>query len=239
MKRSILEFKKLHKKLELSHHPFNRSYNYLKWAFKQVNFEEKSVLDIGGGNGIYSYYAKFKGANECINLEPFEAGSGNVNIIEKNVHPRLNISFVNETFQKFSSKQKFDIIILHDSINHLDEEAFSKIHFDEKSKIIYQELIDKVFELLSKDGIIIITDCSRYNFWNLLGLKSPFAPSIEWNLHQSPLLIKDMFLSKGISSYHIRWSPFKRFGAIGRFLSLLGFIPSYFMQSHFNLIIRR
>ena len=35
----------------------------------------------------------------------------------------------------------------------------------------------------------------------------------------------------------LRWSPFKRFGVFGRLLSKIGMVPSYFMQSHFNLVL--
>ena len=95
------------------------------------------------------------------------------------------------------------------------------------------------FTILSfAKGKILITDCSRRNFWGDFGIKSPFAPSIEWNLHQPPSLVKSLFDNDKFS-FVLRWSPFKRFGWMGRLISFLGIIPSYFMQSHFNLLINR
>ena len=231
-------FQQIHQDLKLSHHPFKRSYNYLKWAFKGIDFKDKSVLDIGGGNGIYSYYAKFKGANACINLEPFEAGSKNVKIDSKEIPDSLKITLINQTIQEFITDKKFDIIILHDSINHLDEPIFSEIHKNQSSFDQYCKLIKKITDLLNEGGTIIVTDCSRYNFWGLLGLKSPFAPSIDWNLHQSPHLIKKLFERDGFENFNIRWSPFKRFGLFGRALSNFGFLFAFFIQSHFNMIIK-
>ena len=152
MKNSLNQSRQFHDKLQLSHHPFNWSYNYLKWAFNDLDFNDKTVLDIGGGNGIYSYYAKYKGAKFCMNLEPFEAGSKNIQILD------------------------------NDNDQYL---------------------------------------------------------SIDWHLHQAPNLIIKMFKEEGMNDLKLRWSPFKRFGSIGRFLSLLGFLPSFFMQSHFNLIIKK
>lgn len=239
MEYSLKQFSQLHKKLQLSHHPFNRSYNYLKWAFKGIDFSDKTVLDIGGGNGIYSYYAKYKGAKFCINLEPFEAGSKNIQILNNKDDLGLSIEINNQTFQDFNYKKKFDIIILHDSINHLDEEVFCNIHNDNKSYESYCKLINKMYGMLASEGTIIVTDCSRYNFWGILGLKSPFAPSIDWHLHQSPNLIIKMFKAEGMRNFKLRWSPFKRFGILGRLLSYFGFLPSFFMQSHFNLIIEK
>ena len=239
MKNSLNQFRQFHDKLQLSHHPFNRSYNYLKWAFNDLDFNDKTVLDIGGGNGIYSYYAKYKGDKFCMNLEPFEAGSKNIQILDNDNDQYLSIEINNQTFQDFSHEDKFDIIISHDSTNHLDEEVFCKIHSDKESYESYTKPINKICEMLAYVGSIIVTDCSSKNFWGILGLKSPFAPSIDWHLHQAPNLIKKMFQAEGMKDYKLRLSPFKRFGVVGRILSYLGFLPSFFMQSHFNLIIEK
>ncbi len=236
---SLYKFKKIHKDLKLSHHPFNRSFNYLKWAFKGIDFSNKKVLDIGGGNGIYSYYAKYMGAKSCVNLEPLEAGSANVKIKQKKIDDHFQIQIINQTFQNFRTTEKFDIIILHDSINHLDEDIFCEIHKDNNAKLVYMILINKMCGLLSEEGEFVITDCSRYNFWGIIGLKSPFAPSIDWHLHQSPYLIAKLFEAQGLRNKNLRWSPFKRFGSFGRYLTIFGFLPAFFMQSHFNLIIKR
>lgn len=197
------------------------------------------MLDIGGGNGIYSYYAKLMDAKDCINLEPFEAGSKNVKTNPKIIPDSLKITSINQTIQEFFTEKKFDIIILHDSINHLDEPVFSEIHKSESSFDQYCKLIKKIADLLNDGGTIVVTDCSRYNFWGNLGLKNPFAPSIEWNLHQSPILIKKLFMKQGFRKFNLRWSPFKRFALFGKILSFFGFVPAFFMQSHFNLIIRK
>jgi len=234
----LVEFKQVHEDLKLSHHPFKRSFNYLKWAFKGIDFKNKTVLDIGGGNGIYSYYSRFMGAKKAINLEPFEAGSKNVKINTKEISDKLRIHLINQTIQEFDTSEKFDVIILHDSINHLDEPIFSKIHNSKKDFDKYSTLIEKISMLLNNGGTVVVSDCTRYNFWGMLGLKSPFAPSIEWNLHQSPYLIKKLFEMQGFEKFIIRWSPFKRFGLIGRVLTNFGFFPSFFMQSHFNIKIQ-
>lgn len=230
----IKKLKDTFNKLKLSHHSFNRIYRYLEWCFSEVDFIDKNVLDIGGGNGIYSYFSKFKGAKTVINLEPFESGS---TYFENNLKTDLQIETINKTLQEFSTIEKFDIIILHDSFNHLDEEAYTKIHNDKESYLKYKGLVNQIVELARKDTYIIITDCAKRNFWGDLGLKNPFAPSIDWELHQSPKLIESLFSDIEIQS-KLRWSPFKRFSGVGYFISNLGSVPSYFLQSHFNLKIK-
>ena len=231
-------FKKIYNDLKLSHHPFKRMFLYLKWCFKSIDFKNQNVLDIGGGNGIFSYYAKYNGAKEVINLEPFSDGSTFFDFSNQKINSQLEIHVKKITLQEFKTNEKFGIIILHDSINHLDESLFENIHKSEKDYEDYKKIINKIISLLSPKGKILITDCSRRNFWGDIGIKSPFAPSIEWNLHQPPSLLKSFFHNDKFS-FDLRWSPFKRFGRMGRFISFLGIVPSYFMQSHFNLLINR
>tara|TARA_B100001059_G_scaffold102681_1_gene102424 strand:+ start:4929 stop:5654 length:726 start_codon:yes stop_codon:yes gene_type:complete len=231
-------FQKIYNDQKLSHHPFKRMFKYLNWCFKNIDFNDQNVLDIGGGNGIFSYYSKFKGAKEVVNLEPFSDGSTFFDFSNQKINSQLEIHVKKITLQEFKTNEKFGIIILHDSINHLDESLFENIHKSEKDYKDYQKIIDKIISLLSPNGQILVTDCSRRNFWGDLGLKSPFAPSIEWNLHQSPKLIQSFFKNDKFS-FILRWSPFKRLGSLGKIISFLGVIPSYFMQSHFNLLINK
>ena len=88
------EFEVLHEILRLSHHNFKRSYDYLKWCFKDVDFKNKTVLDIGGGNGIYSFYARSQGASSALNLEPFGAGSKDSDSHKHEISNSLSIEIV-------------------------------------------------------------------------------------------------------------------------------------------------
>lgn len=230
------KFKSLYLRMNLSHHPFNRMNKYLDWCFKEVVFKKKNVLDIGGGNGIFSFYAKYKGARKVVNLEPFADGSTLFEFEGNEIEQELKIFLKNRTLQEYNTNDKFDLIILHDSINHLNETIFQEIHKSEKDFKEYKHLINKIISLLNPGGKIIITDCSRRNFWGDLGMKSPFAPAIEWHLHQQPFMIKRLFNDHQFK-FQLRWSPFKRIGHFGYLISFFGYFPSYFMQSHFNLIL--
>jgi len=48
---------------------------HLNNLFENIDFKDKSFLDIGGGNGRYCFYALYKGAKEAMCIEPEEDGS--------------------------------------------------------------------------------------------------------------------------------------------------------------------
>ena len=38
--------------------------------FKGIDFKGKSLIDIGGGSGLFGYYAALKGASKVVIMEP-------------------------------------------------------------------------------------------------------------------------------------------------------------------------
>ncbi len=50
---------------------------YLDWLFKGTSLDNALVYDIGGGNGLISFYAAERGAKAAICVEPLGDGSRN------------------------------------------------------------------------------------------------------------------------------------------------------------------
>ena len=217
-------------KYQLSHHSNNIIYNYLKWLTKDIDFRNKNVLDVGGGSGLISYFSHVNGANKVVNLEPFASGSR-----EHKNNDSDYVEFKDISFQKFQTNDYFDIIFFHDSINHLEENKFKDAHTNEQNFDYYVKLISKINRISSKGSDVIVTDCSRLNFFQLLGIRSPFAPSIGWKYHQSTRIVKKIFMKAGLDFVNLRWSPLKRLGKLGYLISLVGSPMAYFFQSHFVL----
>lgn len=212
---------------------------FVDTLFKGIDFEDKMFLDIGGGWGLFSFYASCRGAREALCLEP-EAEGSTAGVIETfhKVNKLLecdNVELEPVTFQAYEpGDSSFDIIILYNSINHFDETACMNLLKDDASQAAYKEIFLKLYSLLNTGGKLIICDCSRYNFFNLLKLRNPILPTIEWHKHQSPKVWARLLGDVGFVNRKIRWSSFNTLRHWGRFLTG-NKLMAYFLHSHFCL----
>lgn len=215
---------------------------HFNFLFSEIDFSNKNVLDIGGGIGIHSFYAACRGAKKVICLEPESAGSSK-GIKEKfsSINSELglnNVYFVPETFWKYEPSDIFDVVISHNSINHLNEDACIKLKENKAAQKEYKKYFRKLFYMTSPSSKLIICDCSNKNFFKFIGFKNPFAPSIEWQKHQSPELWASLLKECGFRKEKIRWTSFNRLGRWGNLILGNKFF-SYFLSSHFCLWMER
>jgi hypothetical protein len=207
--------------------------------FRGIDIKDKSVLDIGGGNGLFSFYAASMGAKRVICLEPEDEGS-TTGMADNFQKLRIllgcnNVELKKETFQDYNSDgQRFEIILLHNSVNHLDEKACINLLGQAESRIIYQGIFSKIYSLSNKGAKLIVCDCSRYNFFSLIKTRNPFAPMIEWHKHQSPKVWSGMLSEIGFTNPQIRWSSFYTLRNLGKILTS-NKLMAYFLTSHFCL----
>jgi len=215
----------------------------MKKLFKEIDFKNKNVLDIGGGIGLASFFAAANGANKVTCLEPEFAGSHNkmqlgFYRIQKQLK-FLNVYLETIPFQDYQHTRKYDIVISINSINHLDERSCKFIHIDYAAKKIYIDLFIKLYRMMNKGGIVIISDCSRYNFWDLMKMKNPIiGDKINWKIHQSPETWALLAKEAGFKKKKISWQSFNRLGYTGD-LFLGNKLCSFFLLSHFNLYLQK
>ena len=215
---------------------------HLNSIFSGIDFNNKNFLDIGGGIGLHSFYAASTGARKVLCLEPETDGSG-IGVNEKFnfINEALNYNNVelkNSTFQSYFFQDKYDIISLHDSINHLDEQSCINLLADERSYENYQEIFRKIYDVANKNAILIICDCTNSNFFGKLRLTNPFSPAIEWNKHQSPETWASLLKEVGFTDPKIKWSSFNRLGKFGNFF-LGNKFAAFFLKSHFCMIMKK
>lgn len=125
---------------EQLHKSTQRLKTYLDAVFQGIDFKDTKVLDIGGGSGLFTFYAACKGAREVICLKP-EADGSTAGVSERfeRVRAKLNLSNAKlraVMFQEFESQGKFDIILLHNSVNHLDEAACNHLLEDLETRAL-------------------------------------------------------------------------------------------------------
>ena len=142
---------------------------HMDTLFAGIDLKNKKVLDIGGGAGLYSFYAAFRGAKKVVCLEPEADGSkSGVNEKFHKIKQHLeciNVELLPIPLQALESEEEtFDVILLHNSINHLDEAACINLLWESESRSIYQYIASKIYSVSNNGAILIICDCSRYNF---------------------------------------------------------------------------
>ena len=110
---------------------------FLHFFFGNLDLKGKQILDIGGGSGLLTFFAAAGGAN-VICLEPEGDGSSRgmhdrFRNVEQILRPlKGSAELIPMTFQQYNNNQEsFDLLVLGNSINHIDEEDCVKAHFDQ------------------------------------------------------------------------------------------------------------
>lgn len=185
-------------------------------VFKRVgDLAGKTMLEIGGGEGFFSLWALAHGVNRVTILEPEMDGSRPGIGRRLKEHAReLNLSDLKMEFQPVSfqdcraNAEAFDVILSHSSINHLNEGACAQLDRSYSARMTYLRIFEKAHDFLRSEGHFVISDAGRLNFWGLLGLKSAFAPTIDWKKHQEPGLWQGLLEKAGFEFVALDWHRF-------------------------------
>ena len=115
-----------------------REYNITKFLSK-----EKKALDIGSNCGFFSIFiSKYVKHISGVEINPYLTKIANET---KDFLEIENIHFINSSFEEFKIDKKFDIIfsLANDST------------IDDNTKFNFEEYIEKINNLLNKDGLVI------------------------------------------------------------------------------------
>lgn len=193
--------------------------------FRHVGgLKSKSMLEVGGGEGLFSLWALANGVEKVILLEP-EADGVTEGVGKRFINHKKALSIKNEqlmffplTLQEYEGERKtFDLVLSYNSINHLDEPACINLHNSETARSTYQKYFEKIYGLMRPGGHFIISDAGRINLWNQLGVTSPLAPTIEWEKHQEPSLWRQLLNDAGFSFVSLDWLRFYPLRSLGFF----------------------
>jgi SAM-dependent methyltransferase len=184
-----------------------------EFLFRGVPIGGSRVLEIGCGTGAWAIWAALAGAAKVTGIEPEAEGSSansldrfRSNLEKLGLQERVEARRC--TLQELPlSPEPFDLAIMYNVINHLDEDAVVWLHNRRAAKKRYIALLQKLRLHLNPEGWVVVADCGRDNLWPRLGLRSPFMPTIEWQKHQNPEIWTDVFERAGFRMFDLRWSP--------------------------------
>jgi SAM-dependent methyltransferase len=216
---------------------------YLDYLFRDVPLAGARVLDIGAGDGLYTLYAVAAGAERVVALEPEAAGSAaGVRDRFESAARRLGTAPVDlraQTFQDYDPRDvRFDVVLSHSSINHLDEPACIALGHDRDARNIYRALLAKLAAMTAPGGTLVVSDASRRNLFARLPLRNPVAPTIEWEKHQAPAVWIELLTEAGFERARLSWNSFNTLRRPGRVL-LGNRLAAWFLQSGFRLTMVR
>jgi SAM-dependent methyltransferase len=240
-----------------------RFYKYLKenniwWSPERLNYSlgllfqgfdlrGKDVLEIGAGHGLFSIWCAAQGAHKVVAIEP-EAKGATQGIQQefRKVNDAVDIEgkveympYTIEDYLAIGQIKSFDYILMNAVINHLDEEATIRLHLPEaeSARQHYRSVFKKIFDIMRRDGVMLIYDVGRLNFWHSLKIRNMFAPSIEYNKHQQPQQWGELLRECGFELIDIRWVTLYKLRYLRCLLSHR--LPAYFLDSAFILRCRK
>lgn len=196
---------------------------YTKRLFDGVPLHGSRFLDIGGGSGLFTFYASTAGAAKAVCMEPELAGSTtNVANAFHRIRDSLglaNTELVTKPLDVFEAPaNSFGVVLMHSSINHIDEWATIHLREDPQAVTTYERIARKLHSLMQPGGRLIVTDATPINLFPLLRVKNPFQPTIQWHKHQPPKVWAAIFAKVGFRTRRIQWATFNSLRTPGRLL---------------------
>ena len=205
-------------------------------VFGEIDLRNKSLLEIGCGDGVYSIWAKLSGAKHVIGLEPeLDGNISGSSMIFKRLINELDlddIECIPQTIEEFNHNgMKFDIVLSNMSINHLDEDACMRLDTDLDAQEKYLAIFNKIKSIMNHNGKLIILDNSDKNFFKLFNRSSPFCRGVDWRKHQSPKVWVKLLKQADFSDPKISW-PSRYFYLKNLYCPKL---ISFFLDSFFRI----
>lgn len=190
---------------------------YFDLHFGAFDIRNRAILEIGAGNGYLSALCLMRGASKVIALEPESEGSikgVNHDFATLLKHVKIDgameyLTIDLDNFLATRPKQTFDYILMCNVINHIYENAVTKLHLSEseKERNLYIKTFEKLYGLLNYNGTLLVSDSGRYNLWNSMGMRFPACPTIDWNKHQDPDVWNILISKARFTSLTIDWLP--------------------------------
>ena len=124
-------------------------------------------------------------------------------------------------------------LLLHASINHLNESACIRLPRHSDAQSSYKQLFSKLASLARPGATLLVVDCAQRNLFADLNIKNPLMPMIEWRSCGPAFLAQAGFVNPTI-----RWNSFNTLRSPGRLL-LGNRVAAYCLTSVFCFTMER
>ena len=225
----------------------NRLNHRFEHHFNSLDLKSKSVLEIGAGSGHLAALCLARGASRIVALDPESDGATEgVNkqfaLLTESVAMGDSIEYLPISLENFiatNNKETFDYILMCNVINHIDEDAVTRLHLPDadRERNQYINIFEEIRKLLSETGILLVSDVGRYNFWNSIGLRFPACRTIDWNKHQDPDVWEALLSKAGFVSINVEWLTLYRLRYLKAIVGNKWVAP--FLNSHFLIWARK
>lgn len=167
--------------------------NYILDNIRQKKIKKLEILDLGCGGGL-----------TCEPLARLGASVTGIDFVEKNIEianqhamdSKLNIKYIKEDLDSFSLKEKYDVILILEVLEHLDD---------------WKSFIKKLKKNLKPNGILIISTINKTLFAKFFGIL--IAENIlNWvpkNTHNYNKLIKPHDLKNILKNNNLKLTNLK------------------------------
>lgn len=210
-----------------------------EFLFRGIDLRGARVLDVGCGTGAWALWAALHGASHVVGLEPEAHGSTphTLRVFQQTIE-QLNLAATvhasSTRLEDLPAGQEFDVVVMYNVINHIDEEAVQSLHQNAAAAERYVAVFRQLYSRMAAGGYLLVADCARNNFWNDLSLPSPLARTIEWEKHQNPRTWTSLLQQAGFRAYDLRWSPLQPFTRL-----TANRVVQYLTTSHFVLRMQK
>ena len=166
---------------------------YILNQFKNKKIKNLDILDLGCGGGLVCEPLSRLGAN----VTGIDFVKNNISVAKLHAkQKKLNITYINDNVEKLNFTKKFDLIILFEVLEHLED---------------WKKFLIKINKSLKSNGLIIISTINRTLISKYLAIY--FAENIlKWipkGTHNHNKFIKPNEIKKCLESYNLKLKNIK------------------------------